>query len=176
MDIVAHALWTGAGLGFARRRMAIPGAVAAGTVVASVLPDVVHLFPLLAWWAIGSGSPGVILDYAIAAPQSEPLLPPAVSGAAHHLHCILHSAVIAGAVTVFARAIPRRLWPLLAGWWSHIVIDVFTHSAQFYPVPVLYPFTQAGFDGIAWNTPWFIAVNYAALAVTWACLYGSRAR
>ena len=31
MDIVAHALWTGAGLGFARRRLAISGAVVAGT-------------------------------------------------------------------------------------------------------------------------------------------------
>lgn len=176
MDIVAHALWTGAGLGFARRRVAMSGAVVAGTIVASVLPDVVHLFPLLAWWAVGDGSPGVIMSYAAAVPSSEPYLPPLVSGVAHHLHCNFHSAVIAGVVTAFVRAIPRRLWPLLAGWWSHIVIDVFTHSAEFYAVPVLYPFTQAGFDGIAWNTPWFMVANYSALVIAWAWLYRSRAR
>jgi len=32
-------------------------------------------------------------------------------------------------------------------------------------VPVLYPFTQRGFDGLAWNTPWFLALNYAAIAL-----------
>ena len=40
------------------------------------------------------------------------------------------------------------LVPLL-GWWSHIVIDVFTQSADFYPSSVLYPITQRGFDGLA---------------------------
>lgn len=43
------------------------------------------------------------------------------------------------------------------------MIDVFTHSADFYPSPVLYPFTLRGFDGLAWNTPWFMVVNYVAL-------------
>ncbi|MEO8280684.1 MAG: hypothetical protein ABI564_13390, partial [Ideonella sp.] len=41
---------------------------------------------------------------------------------------------------------------------------VFTHSAQYDESPVFYPFTYRGFDGIAWNTPWFVAANYLALA------------
>jgi hypothetical protein len=40
-------------------------------------------------------------------------------------------------------AVRRTLWLPLLGWWSHIVIDVFTHSADYYAVPVLYPFTSA---------------------------------
>ena len=69
----------------------------------------------------------------------------------------------------------RRRWliPLL-GWWSHIVIDVFTHSADYYAVPVLYPFMDRGFDGIAWNTPWFMLVNYTALAAVWIFLWQRR--
>ena len=63
------------------------------------------------------------------------------------------------------------MWLPLLGWWSHIVIDVFTHSAEFYPSPVLYPFTQRGFDGIAWNTPAFMAANYLALALAAAWLW-----
>ena len=51
------------------------------------------------------------------------------------------------------------------GWWSHIVIDVFTHSADYYPSPVLYPITQQGFDGLAWNTPWFMVANYLTILV-----------
>jgi hypothetical protein len=84
--------------------------------------------------------------------------------ASHHLHCVMHSALVAAAVTLLLWAVMRSLWLPLLGWWSHIVIDVFTHSADFYPSPVLYPITQRGFDGIAWNTPWFVVVNYAALA------------
>jgi hypothetical protein len=49
----------------------------------------------------------------------------------------------------------------------HIVIDVFTHSADFYPSPVLYPVTQRGFDGWAWNDPWQLALNYGLIAIFW---------
>ena len=85
----------------------------------------------------------------------------------HHLHCILHSAVVAAAVTLALRVVLGRWWLPLLGWWSHIVIDVFTHSADFYPSPVLYPLTYQGFDGIAWNRPDFQWLNYSALvAVT----------
>jgi hypothetical protein len=65
------------------------------------------------------------------------------------------------------------LVPLL-GWWSHIVIDVFTHSADYYASPVLYPLTERGFDGIAWITPWFMVANYLVLGVTGLLLFRSR--
>jgi hypothetical protein len=75
---------------------------------------------------------------------------------------------------VVAWPVVRGFWLPLAGWWGHIVVDVFTHSADFYPVPVLYPFSYAGFDGIAWNTPWFMVLNYTALAIAAAYLAISR--
>jgi len=59
----------------------------------------------------------------------------------------------------------HRQWLLpLLGWWSHIIINVFTHSKDYYPAPVLYPITYRGFDGIAWNTPIFMLLNYLLLA------------
>ena len=57
------------------------------------------------------------------------------------------------------------------GWWLHIAIDIPTHSAKYYAVPILYPFTNRGFDGLAWTTPWFLALNYLALAAVWIWLY-----
>ncbi|QCB46027.1 hypothetical protein [Hydrogenophaga sp. PAMC20947] len=60
-------------------------------------------------------------------------------------------------------------WPLL-GWRLHIVIDVFTHSAQFLPSPVLYPLTYWGFEGWAWNQPGFLLLNDTALALVRAGL------
>jgi hypothetical protein len=68
----------------------------------------------------------------------------------------------------------RTLWLSLLGWWSHIVLDVFTHSAHYYAVPVLYPFTERGFDCIAWITPWFMALNYTAMVAMGAWLLMTR--
>ena len=78
--------------------------------------------------------------------------------------------VLFAPVTLALWAWRRTLWLPLLGWWSHIVIDVFTHSADYYASPVLYPFTERGFDGIAWITPWFMALNYLALAMAGVAL------
>ena len=148
------------------RRRPISARTAALTVALAALPDAIQLLPILAWSALGSGSWATVLAYAIASPGQEPALPATVLLLSHHLHCILHSAVVAAAVSVLVWGLLRAWWLPLLGWWSHIVIDVFTHSATFYPSPVLYPITQRGFDGIAWNTPWFMVLNYIALGAS----------
>jgi membrane-bound metal-dependent hydrolase YbcI (DUF457 family) len=88
----------------------------------------------------------------------------------------MHSAVVAGGVTFLLWMKTRSVSIPLLAWWSHIVIDVFTHSAAFYPVPVLYPFTMRGFDGIAWNSPWFQALNYGLLGAAFIYLMRTRRR
>lgn len=122
----------------------------------------------------GDGTLAAIRAYAVAVPGSEPVLPAQVEFVSHHLHCLLHSAVVAGGITGLAWIISRRVWLPLWGWWSHIVIDVFTHSADYYAVPVLYPITMKGFDGFAWNTPAMLVGNYLLIAVAWAMLYRTR--
>ena len=166
MDTLAHALWAGAGLALARRRWPITGRTVALTVALAALPDVFHLLPIIGAWLFGGGSLAALWAYAIAVPGQEPALPPLVILWSHKLHCVAHSAIVAGAVTLLLWAVRRALWVPLLGWWSHIVIDVFTHSVDYYPSPVLYPITERGFDGLAWNTPWFLALNYAALFAT----------
>ena len=167
MDILAHGLWAGLGLRWlARKRPAAarPGIVAA-TVAAAVLPDLAHLLPVIAWAMFDGGSAAEVWRYAFAIPGTEPDLPAWAAAWSHHVHCALHSAPVAGAATLLLwrwRALPGLV---LAGWWSHIVIDVFTHSAEYYAVPVLYPLSYQGFDGLAWNTPWFLGLNYLTLAI-----------
>ena len=164
MDIVAHALWAGIGLALARRHRPVASRTVSATLALAVVPDLAQLLPLLGR-ALVTGDAHVLVAYATALPGKEPALPAAVALWAHHLHCALHSAVIAAVVTLALYTVARSLWIPLLGWWSHIVIDVFTHSADFYPAPVLYPFTQQGLDGVAWNAPWFVAVNYTAIAL-----------
>ncbi len=168
MDILAHTLWAGLGVAVLRRRRPVAPRTVAATLGLATAPDALHLLPILAWWAFGGGGWDAVLAYAVAVPGQEPGLPAEVNLLSHHLHCIMHSAVVAGVVSGLLWMLLRSLWIPLLGWWSHIVIDVFTHSADYYAVPVLYPFTQQGFDGIAWNTPWMLALNYAAIvASTW---------
>ena len=165
MDIVAHGWWMGVGLGIAAwAGHTVPSRRTLGlTLGLALAPDLGHLLPVALGELQRAGGFGTVRDYALALPGGEPPMSATVEWFAHHLHCLLHSAVVAGVVTLALRAVLKRWWLPLLGWWSHIVIDVFTHSADFYPSPVLYPLTYRGFDGIAWNRPDFQWLNYTAL-------------
>lgn len=163
MDIVAHTLWAGAGMAVLHRQRPIAPRTVAATLGLAAVPDVLHLLPIVFWWLFGNGTFAAVRAYAIAVPGQLPPLPPLVGLLSHHLHCVMHSVFVVGAVTLLLWMVRHSLWLPLLGWWSHIVIDVFTHSADYYPAPVLYPITERGFDGVAWNTPWSLAINYAAL-------------
>ena len=115
MDIFAHALWAGAGVALARRRWTIPTRSLAATVVLAVLPDMFHLLPIAGWWIFGDGSVQALWAYAVAVPGQEPTLPPLVELWSHHLHCVAHSAIVAGAVTLLLWAARRALWVPLLG-------------------------------------------------------------
>jgi hypothetical protein len=164
MDIVAHTLWAAAGAAVIHRRRPLSRRTGIAVLVLAALPDLLHLLPIAGWWLFGDGSFAALRGYAVALPGQEPALPPLVQFWSHTLHCVMHSAPIAALVTGAVWAARRSFCIPLLGWWVHIVIDVFTHSADYYAVPVLYPFTERGFDGIAWTTPWFMALNYLALA------------
>lgn len=174
MDILAHALWAGAGTGLAARRRPLKKRTVMLTVALAAVPDIFHLLPIIGWWLFGDGTFATLRAYAMAVPGQEPPLPPDVQLLSHHLHCVAHSAIVAGGATLLMWLALRSLWVPLLGWWSHILIDVFTHSAEYYPVPVLYPITYRGFDGLAWNTPWFLFANYAALVLVGLWLLLSR--
>ena len=113
----------------------------------------------------------MLLAYANALPGYEPPMSPLLAGLTHHLHCVMHSALVAGAVTGVLWLWLSRFWLPLLGWWSHVLIDVFTHSADFYPSPVFYPVTYWGFDGVAWNNTWFMVMNYLAMVIVFAMIF-----
>jgi hypothetical protein len=172
MDIVAHALWAGAGTALAARRFQIEPRTVIATMAFAALPDLLQFLPIFGWVLFGDGSWTALVAHAIALPGHEPVMPPVIALTSYHLHCIAHSAVVATALSAVMWIVTRSLWIPLLGWWSHIVIDVFTHSADFYPAPVFYPISHRAFDGIAWNEPWFMALNYTTLGVV--CVWAVR--
>jgi hypothetical protein len=74
-----------------------------------------------------------------------------------------------------------RLWPCLGarpvlellGWGLHILIDIPTHRGIF-AVHFLWPLSSFGFEGIRWESPWFLTVNYGALMMLFGWMWLSR--
>ncbi|HEU0050896.1 MAG TPA: hypothetical protein VFQ60_02450 [Patescibacteria group bacterium] len=65
----------------------------------------------------------------------------------------------------------RPVWEML-GWLFHILIDIPTHSYQFYPTPIFWPVSAWKFRyGISWATPWFMIVNYSALLLVYGWFF-----
>jgi len=83
------------------------------------------------------------------------------------LYNISHSAIIFLIVFGVVFLILRRpLWEL-GGWFIHILLDIPTHSYQFYPTPFLWPLSGWKFDGFSWGTPWFLILNYSAIIIAY---------
>ncbi len=140
-----------------------------------VFPDVAAFAPLFIWliygWMTGSARPdfgppdlsssgtqGILLDYAQAA------------------YNYSHSLVIFSVVFCGAWIIRHRpVWEL-GGWGLHVLMDIPTHRADFFPTPYLWPFPHPIVDGISWAEGWFMAANYLSLAVVYLAIYFYRRR
>jgi hypothetical protein len=175
MDVIAHALWAGAAAQWLRHRgRSVSGRMVAATVVVAVLPDVVPLAPAVAWSFSEPAPLQFLYENITALPGEGPEVPAFVHALSHHLHCILHSVIVAGAASALLWwARPRLALPLL-GWWLHIALDIPTHSDDYYAVPFLYPITYWGVNGVAWTEPWLLALNYLALAGAYLWLWRRR--
>lgn len=174
MDVVSHGLWAGAAAAWLGRHRRLDRPMVAATVALGVAPDLLQFLPVIAWGATQPEPLAFLHSHIAAMPGAEPPMPDATHAWSHHLHCAMHSVVVAGLATALFAWRLRRWLPALAGWWLHIALDVPTHSLDYYPVPLFYPLTYWGVDGVDWTTPWVLALNYVALAA--ALLYLWRAR
>ncbi|HEY1467749.1 MAG TPA: hypothetical protein VGF61_01810 [Candidatus Acidoferrum sp.] len=166
LDILSHALWTtAAGLG-ARKKLKRP--IHLGWVALwGVLPDLV-VFTV----------PAVVRIWRFLTGASTSLLPDGngphfdwVWGLYNGTHSALVFAVCFGAAWLFLRKPPLEM----LGWALHILIDVFTHRGIF-AVKFLWPVSSVHFDGIRWETPSFLAANFAALASVYLLVWIYRVR
>ena len=64
----------------------------------------------------------------------------------------------------------RRVPLYVFAWPIAIAMDVLTHRREFLPTPFLWPVSEWRFPGISWGTRWFLALNYAAIAVSLAAI------
>lgn len=90
------------------------------------------------------------------------------------LYNVSHSVVVFIFIFgIVALIFKKPVWEM-AGWLIHILIDIPTHSYQFYPTPFLWPVSGWKFDGFSWGNPWFMFFNYLALAAVYYLLFIKR--
>lgn len=66
------------------------------------------------------------------------------------------------------------VWEMSA-WLFHIILDIPTHSNEFFPTPFLWPATNVHFDGLPWSqTPWVMVLNFCALGASYLMLRRSK--
>ena len=69
-----------------------------------------------------------------------------------------------------------RVWWPLGAWGLHILIDIGTHTDEFFPTPFLFPLSSWKFSGISWADKTFMAVNYFVLIILYVVLIFYRRR
>lgn len=172
MDTISHGLWGsiafGKSEGWRGRRKV--GALFLAFVI-GMMPDLLSFGPHFFSWAF-AGFPAYPIEPGTTGAPALASLPWFVVPA----YRITHSLVIWAAVFLVLRWIfGRRAW-IFGAWGLHILCDIPTHSTRYFPTPFLWPFPTPYVDGIMWGAPWFMAVNYASIAVVIFILWLRRRR
>ena len=81
-------------------------------------------------------------------------------------HSLVIFFIIFGVIYYITREIP---W-VIGGWLLHILIDVPTHTREFFPTPFLWPLSGFKISAISWGNPYFMIFNYSLLVVVYIYL------
>ena len=162
MDIFAHALWTGA---------------SARGANATFLEKRKRKFQI-AWTAFWGIFPDLFafgIPMLIAIPQilAQGLIYDRSSllGLPHELYNYSHSLVLWALVFSIVWLVTKKLPLALFGWALHILIDIPSHVATFFPTPFLWPLSNYHFThGISWANHWYMLINYSALLIVFGSM------
>lgn len=164
MDTLSHGLWGGISVGRKNRKSFIL-AFLFGT-----LPDLLSfgLYFIAVFLKINP-SP----DWRMEPPQDN-FIPRYV----HTLYEITHSIIIFSIIFALLWLIFRRpIYEFLA-WGFHILLDIPTHSYEFFPTPFLWPISDFRVDGIPWSHSLIFIPNIVLLTIltTWILISKTKKR
>ena len=85
------------------------------------------------------------------------------------LYNISHSFITAFVFIAIVYFVKKDLtWPMLA-WPTHIIVDLFTHSIEFFPTPIFWPLSNYRFDGIPWSNIYVFTTNIILIFLIFFC-------
>ena len=155
MDIVSHGLW--GGVAFGRKNKRNFGIA----FFVGMMPDllsfgiyfITNLLGITEHPKIGHPDPASIPHFI------------------YQLYDISHSlivfAVVFGLVWFFRK---KPQW-LLGAWLLHILVDIPTHSFEFFPTPLFWPVSDFKVNGINWGDPIIFFPNLFLLFVFYSAWY-----
>ncbi|PIU99700.1 MAG: hypothetical protein CO014_01705 [Candidatus Tagabacteria bacterium CG_4_8_14_3_um_filter_41_8] len=178
MEIVSHAFWAATVAKAVNKKMKNPVHVWQGAFW-GIFPDLLAFSLLFVWLFVQFIFGGLTISNLIPRFRqpgaSQPAARMETSGEilpvfqwTSLLYNIGHSLVTFVLVFGILFLIFRRpIWEV-CGWLFHILIDIPTHSYQYYPTPILWPFSGWKFRyGISWGTSLFLMINYIAIIVVY---------
>lgn len=176
MDVLAHTLWTNAGARAGNKLSQKKGGkfhVSVGwAAFFGVFPDLfAFTIPfVLAFYKViftGQSFSGLRDHHGLAGGFD----------IASYLYQYSHSLVVWAFVFCVVWYFSKRPRYELLGWALHILIDIPSHSINFYPTPFLFPLSDYRFPyGVSWSNQWYMIINYTALAFVWIPIALSKVR
>lgn len=82
----------------------------------------------------------------------------------HTLYDWTHSLIIFAMVFAIVWFLRKKPLYEMLGWPLHILVDIPTHSSQFFPTPFLWPISDLHVNGYPWSRPEIFIPNVLLLA------------
>jgi len=156
MDIISHGLW--GGIIFGRKKHFI------AAVLFGILPDLLAFGPFFIYAQLK----GIHFH------RQPPL--EIIPSWVFPVYDWGHSLLLSCLVYVVLRMVSKEIsWCYLA-WPLHILIDIPTHSAEFFPTKFLYPFSEFIIDGRSWASPSIWYPNVIMLVILYSIFIFLRLR
>lgn len=158
MDIVSHGLWGGVAFG-RKSKKAFWTAFAFG-----ILPDFLAFAPFFVQRILSAGEETLLRRPEVMS------VPNYVYDVYQITHSLIMFMFVFGVVWLIRKKpfIPMLAWPL------HILVDIPTHSIQFFPTPFLWPLSNVRVNGHSWGTPEVFIPNVIALAAAYLWFYWAK--
>ncbi|HRZ95011.1 MAG TPA: metal-dependent hydrolase [Candidatus Moranbacteria bacterium] len=176
MDILAHGLWAGSAgkaVNLIRQPAEKEPLKLKWMVVWGIFPDF-FAFAISFSWMIGSQIFPFIPKIEHLGPGNmEPVTQNSlfIMHLTHTLYNISHSLFIFFLIFGLAWLIFKKPVWVMTGWLLHILMDIPSHSYDFYPTPFLWPISDFKINGFHWGTPWFMITNYSLIIIAYLLLY-----
>lgn len=157
MDIVSHGLWGGVAFGRKSRKNYL------AAFFFGIMPDTFSFGVLFATNLLGIT---IGPKYSNGRPDLADI-PTYVS----QLYDVTHSLIVFAFVFALVWLLRKKPFLPLTAWGLHILVDIPTHSLDFFATPFLWPFSGYKFDGINWGEPWIFFPNLILLISAYSGWY-----
>lgn len=158
MDVISHGLWGWLAFGRQKRSRYAPA------LVFGMLPDLLAFVPFFIH--------ARIQGFQFTGPPPLEIVPSWV----FLLYNLGHSLIVFGLFYLIVGRYNREVAFCSLAWLLHILVDIPTHAADYFPTRFLYPLNDFVIDGLPWDTPIIWFSNLTLLVVLCAVVFLARLR